>query len=88
MKENSLVKNRFFYCLVSLVATALGTQALAGDAAVEAQEGHIDHWIEYYQKQRGKPADEQPPVPAQAGESPAQSPERSEDESAAQPPRD
>ena len=24
----------------------------AEDAAIEAQEGHIDHWIEYYRKER------------------------------------
>lgn len=87
-KENSLVKNRFLYCLVSLVATAVSAHALAEDAAIEAQEGHIDHWIEFYQKERGKPAEKPSPVPAQRSESPAENPENSEAESAERPPRD
>ena len=27
--------------------------SLADDAAIEAREGEIDHWIEYYNKERG-----------------------------------
>ena len=40
---------------IIFIAFALPGVALvsnAGDAAIEAQEGHIDHWIEYYRKER------------------------------------
>ena len=29
------------------------TPVAAADAAVEAQEGDVEHWIEYYKKERG-----------------------------------
>ena len=37
-------------CLLSLKATL---SFAANDAAVEAKEGDIEHWIEYYKKERG-----------------------------------
>jgi len=58
------MKRFAFLWMVVHSALAFGP-ALAGDAATEAQEGHIDHWIEYYQKERGgtvvtkQPKDEQ-----------------------------
>jgi hypothetical protein len=48
-----------------------GAEALA-DAAIKAQEGSIDHWIEYYAKQRAGAAPVTGPAPsAQGGEAPA-----------------
>jgi len=45
------------------------------DAAEKAKEGGIDHWIEYYKGERGKPAAPPPqgPVASPAGQAaPAQ----------------
>jgi len=39
---------RFFPVLLLCVLPALA----AGDAAVKAREGEINHWIEYYQRDR------------------------------------
>jgi len=38
--------------LMSLVSATCVQSFAAQDAATEAQEGAIDHWIEYYTKQR------------------------------------
>ena len=37
-----------------LFAVTAASPSIARDAAIEAQEGDIDHWIEYYQKERGE----------------------------------
>jgi hypothetical protein len=31
-----------------------GSSAFAADAAIEAQEGDVEHWIEYYEKERAR----------------------------------
>jgi hypothetical protein len=31
-----------------------GSSTFAADAAVEAQEGDVEHWIEYYEKERAR----------------------------------
>jgi hypothetical protein len=36
----------------------------ADDAAIKAQEGEINHWIEYYRNERAKAAAKPPPTPA------------------------
>ncbi len=41
-------------CLVVLwLSIAPAWTFAAQDAAIEAQEGDIEHWIEYYKKERG-----------------------------------
>ena len=39
--------------LVFVLSFAADGSLAARDAAVEAQEGNVDHWIEYYRKERG-----------------------------------
>ena len=39
--------------LVFLVSAAAAPSVTAQDAAVEAKEGDVEHWIEYYKKERG-----------------------------------
>jgi hypothetical protein len=52
-----------------LIATAIAVLGFAApvaaqkDAATRAQEGGVDHWIEYYRKnQPSKPAEVRPPA--------------------------
>lgn len=52
---------------IAVLGIAQGAMAQK-DAAEKAQEGGIDHWIEYYKAQQGKPA------PASAQEPVAASP--------------
>ena len=41
--------------LVACLLSAAAVQSFAAqDAAMEAQEGDIEHWIEYYKKERGR----------------------------------
>jgi hypothetical protein len=41
----------------AIAALVVGSGAFAQkDAAEKAKEGGIDHWIEYYKAERGKPA--------------------------------
>ena len=41
--------------LVAYLLSATAVQSFAArDAALEAQEGDIEHWIEYYKKERGR----------------------------------
>ncbi len=66
----------------ALAATCVSAQ----DAAIEAQEGDIEHWIEYYKKERGRsnePVTEESEVPqtdipetneTEAGRAPAKTP--------------
>ncbi len=43
-----------FPCLlVFVLSVAPGFSFAAQDAAIEAQEGSVEHWIEYYKKERG-----------------------------------
>jgi hypothetical protein len=39
--------------LVFLVSAAAAPSLTAQDAATEAKEGDVEHWIEYYKKERG-----------------------------------
>jgi hypothetical protein len=41
------------YCCVCVQAMGTSLSHAVDDAAIEAQEGSIDHWIEYYKKERG-----------------------------------
>ena len=41
------------------------------DAAEKAQEGGIDHWIEYYKAEQRKPAAPSPQAPAAPADRPA-----------------
>jgi hypothetical protein len=53
-----------------VIAAAIAMLGLTGevsaqkDAAEKAQEGSIEHWIEYYKAQQRKPAATPPPQPA------------------------
>jgi hypothetical protein len=38
-----------------LLAAMAGPALAERDAAIKAQEGSVDHWIEYYKKQRAEP---------------------------------
>jgi hypothetical protein len=55
---------------IAVLGIAQGAEAQK-DAAEKAQEGGIDHWIEYYKAQQGKP------TPASAREPVAASPAES-----------
>ena len=39
--------------LVFLVSVAAASSLTAPDAATEVKEGDVEHWIEYYKKERG-----------------------------------
>lgn len=53
-----------------MIAAAIAVLGFAGgalaqkDAAEKAQEGGIDHWIEYYKGEQRKPAVQSPQAPA------------------------
>ncbi len=54
--------------LGALTALALGSAAghAGADAAIKAQEGSVDHWIEYYARERAPakpPAEPRPDAP-------------------------
>ena len=62
--------------LVFLVSAAAAPSLTAQDAATEAKEGDVEHWIEYYKKERGlsieTPADDKSApeaAPQEAGDS-------------------
>ena len=60
--------------MIAAAIAALGcaSGALAQkDAAEKAQEGGIDHWIEYYKAEQRKPAAPSPPAPAASADRPA-----------------
>ena len=60
--------------MIAAAIAALGcaSGALAQkDAAEKAQEGGIDHWIEYYKAEQRKPAAPSPPAPAAPADRPA-----------------
>lgn len=40
--------------VLSSVFFLTGASVFAADAAVEAQEGDVEHWIEYYEKERAR----------------------------------
>ena len=44
---------RIDVCLVVLVCAMAAPLVAAQDAAIEAKEGDVEHWIEYYKKERG-----------------------------------
>ena len=46
------MRRSLFFCIGMQVALTSVLYA-AEDAAVEAKEGDIEHWIEYYKKERG-----------------------------------
>jgi hypothetical protein len=60
-----------------VIAAAIAALGFAGaasaqkDAAEKAQEGGIDHWIEYYKGEQRKPAAPSPQAPAAPADRPA-----------------
>ena len=41
------------FCLNVTVLAVSGHLAFAGDAAIEIQEGNVENWIKYYERERG-----------------------------------
>ena len=41
------------FCLNVTVRAVSGHFAFAGDAAIEIQEGNVENWIKYYERERG-----------------------------------
>ena len=61
-----------FVIAAAIAALGLANGALAQkDAAEKAQEGGIDHWIEYYKGEQRKPAVPVPQSPASPADRPA-----------------
>ena len=54
MRAFAAIMKLYFVFVVSLLGTMPVQCFPAQDAAVEAREGEIDHWIEYYRKQRSQ----------------------------------
>ena len=49
-----LVLLRSVICCLSIMVLAVsGHLAFAGDAAIEIQEGNVENWIKYYERERG-----------------------------------
>ena len=44
---------RIHVYLIFLVSVTVAPSLAAEDAAIEAKEGDVEHWIEYYKKERG-----------------------------------
>lgn len=44
---------RIHVYLIFLVSVTAAPSLAAEDAAIEAKEGDVEHWIEYYKKERG-----------------------------------
>lgn len=47
--------------LIAILLLAVGD--VAADAAVKAQEGSVDHWIDYYARERAQQAGPSTPQP-------------------------
>ena len=43
----------FIYCFSITVLAGSVNLAFAGDAAIEIQEGNVENWIKYYERERG-----------------------------------
>ncbi len=43
----------FIYCFSITVLAGPVNLAFAGDAAIEIQEGNVENWIKYYERERG-----------------------------------
>jgi len=41
------------YCFSITVLAGLVNLGFAGDAAIEIQEGNVENWIKYYERERG-----------------------------------
>ncbi len=50
---STVLMKAFPFLLAVLLNVTPGVCFAAQDAAIEAQEGDIEHWIEYYKKERG-----------------------------------
>ncbi len=62
----TLIMRRVGVLLLCLIGALAVPSLCAGDAAIEAQEGDVEHWIEYYKKERGtleEPADPARDIP-------------------------
>jgi hypothetical protein len=53
MLSSGFTVKRIYFCLIVFVSTVATALFAAQDAAIEVQEGDIEHWIEYYKKERG-----------------------------------
>lgn len=67
---------RIYDCLILLVSAMAVPFVAAQDAAIEIKEGDVEHWIEYYKKERGlsdetvtQKKDAPKAVPQEAGQS-------------------